>query len=306
METSLDVSTCPTPRSLTFLSLPGEVRNDIYDLALTTSGQKTFRSSSELHYQKDLSGKEQVVPVTLTDVGLLTVSKQVGREAASIFYGQHIFHYSIKRRGTREPPAHFFKQITAIKHLSISYTATYPRSIKAQRIDKIVAQHIQFITENCTQLSTLNFHILANQMEGNGFESPLEAGQTSEKLCSLYPRLERLTLISFGPFNALAKFRNSISTPIARPNRTLSGPSSKPARSGSVSASAGSVTHVGNAEMPASHFWSSYVGKQWPHITISPWEASAMVKRQSPHQYHHWNQEESIRVWQLEKLGSHV
>lgn len=71
-------SSSPIPRS--FLSLPGELRNEIYRYALVV-GRRPFA----------LQMPEKMHPESYADTALLRVNKQVFRETSSIFYHENTF-----------------------------------------------------------------------------------------------------------------------------------------------------------------------------------------------------------------------
>lgn len=302
------ISSFPAHPPTTFLSLPGEIRNGVYKLALTTSKQNILRPKHELEYRENQFRRTERAIVTLIDTSLLGVNKQIGREAASVFYGHHNFHYSIERRGAKEPPARLVKYIAIIRHLSVSYTASYPRSNRAEGIDNVIAQHIEYITEKCTQLCTLNFHILANQLENEAFESVLKAGDTSEKLRLLFPRLQRLSVVTFGPSEALKEFREGISTHPIYPGAVPR--ACPPLCEGKGHWDGFDPEHLNFApasqhyQQPVAAHWTSHITDSWPQLSISPWEDSGILKRRHSGQMLTWAWrrvylDEKIRVWHL-------
>lgn len=297
----------------TFLSLPGEIRNAIYELALTASKQRTLRPRHELEYREDWFGGIKKAFVTIIDTSLLGVNRQVSWEASEVFYGYHNFHYSIKRRGVKEPPARLVKHLAVIRHLSVSYTASYPRSIRAQRIDNVIAQHIDYITNNCTQLCTLNFHILANQREEEEFRSILKAGHTSRKLRLLSPRLQRLSIVTFGPSDALVEFREGISNhPIYAGvvfKRCPPCCEEKSHRHKFIPEQLILTSDPQSSQHPTAAHWTSQIMESWPQLSISIWEDCGINKRQHPVRSGVWNWPpfarpyERIRVWHLRIPG---
>lgn len=145
-------TTTDTPAS--FLSLPSELRNGIYELIL-------------LHEEPidpwfDYNRRQKLTP------GLLRANKAVHREASSLFYAQNRFDFT---KGTLEDVASFLEQIGSnnaayIRHICVDF----PRFLYLDPSDVTLEEESVGILANiqsgCANLSTLTTSLYStNAME---------------------------------------------------------------------------------------------------------------------------------------------
>ncbi|KAN0070047.1 hypothetical protein V8E54_011628 [Elaphomyces granulatus] len=128
--------------STNFLSLPGELRNGIYELLLLRQ---------EPIEPLDYCRRYELTP------GLLRTSKTIHREASSLLYAQNRFDFSTL---THKEVASFLEQIgrinaNSVRHIIVSFPTIYldrhDVTLEDDRVHLILAQ----IQSDCAKLSTL-------------------------------------------------------------------------------------------------------------------------------------------------------
>lgn len=98
-----------------------------------------------------------------------------------------------------------------MKHLSISYVQPKPIWSKVKAAGEgLVANHLRYVNAQCPGLRTLSLHVLALQIEQGLLASMIGNGTAAGILRVISPRLDQLSMVAFGPPNALIVFRESI------------------------------------------------------------------------------------------------
>jgi hypothetical protein len=147
---------------LSFLSLPRELRDQIYELVL-------------LHEELRVPGYRCSIGQELTP-GLFQVSKTIHREATSLFYALNRFDFCF---ATAKENDSFFEQIgqdnvAYIRHISVKFPRFFfPKSgeITLDNDDVVVFENIQ---SRCANLSTLTMSLNAVLMAVDLEFGPLE------------------------------------------------------------------------------------------------------------------------------------
>lgn len=194
--------------SVSLFTLPPEVRLAIYEFSFTGGKECTLRRLHELPPQT------WTIAYKVFNNAILRTCKTIHAEALPLFYASHTFHYPAELDGVFQRPNITEAYLGWMKHLSISVTVTpYSRA----NLDAIVARHVQTMIEHCAKLSSFTLHVVPSSEATDPpmfsllpIPRTLKKGAAADALKTLRPRLNRLSIVTFGDWDTLHHIRQAI------------------------------------------------------------------------------------------------
>ena len=188
--------------------LPPELRAAVYK-ALSSSNRK-------LTLRRPQDAKFRHAHITLFDNSILATCKTIHAEALPLFYASQTFHYCAELNGLLRQPAIPEAHLALAKHVSIEATVN---SQSATKLDAVIAAHVQTIIRYCVRLSSFTLHVIPAAEPGS-FNSSIRSlsllpttfseGIAATQLKTLRPRLDRLSVVTFGGWDTLHHLREAI------------------------------------------------------------------------------------------------
>ena len=190
-------------------TLPPEVRCEVY--------KALFSITDDIILRHRVDPRARSTPsATSVNNAILRTCKTIYTEALPFFYASQRFHYSAERHGDFSKPTFFPSSAKWIKYLSIEVTITV-NSQPSSKSDANVAKSIWIISKFCTTLSEFTLHIIPaielGRPPGPSQERITDAfayGTAAKALKALRPRLQLLSIVTFGDCDALYRFREVI------------------------------------------------------------------------------------------------
>ncbi|KAM0796918.1 hypothetical protein BDR22DRAFT_892848 [Usnea florida] len=216
-------ATKPQP-SLSFFTIPTEIRLIIYGLIFTTGEECTLRRSKDVP-PRHCSSKQTLI---MFPSSILQTNKTIHTEALPIFYGSQTFHYSTELNGLFGQPTIPNAYLGWMKHMSIDVTVA---KNTLGKVDSIIAIHTRAILQHCTQLSSFTLHIIKAVKTGLGHimhpysigngphnnkyaywtaQDSLLKGASAKLLKALRARVQQLSIVYLGKWQTLYPLRNAI------------------------------------------------------------------------------------------------
>lgn len=214
-------------KAFRFKDLPREIRDMIYELYFDP-GISTIRMPEKAW---DISGgdlsnswyippigqadrKHEDHPPTKLDT-ILLVDRQTFKEASAILTNYYAFHFS-PREETLYWPAPFTAYMSTMKHLSLEYTEEFVfdkqhRREQLTRADISIAALANELLVEAPQLRTFELCILTTTWKGQPVSCLPGNGAAAKALRALATRVDRLTVVGFGPRDTLGDLRHYIS-----------------------------------------------------------------------------------------------
>ena len=193
-------------------ALPVEIRLAIYRFSFARSHRRTLRRF------EDLTSRRPITPMVKAffSTSILATCKTVHAEALPVFYASHTFHYSAERNGVFHQPTIKQEYLQWVKHISIDATLTFH---SWKRLEPAIVKHLQTIIEHCTKLRTFTLHIIpavGPDLDFSPFFSleliprTLCKGAAANAIRMLRPRLDQLSIVSFGNWDTMLYLRKAI------------------------------------------------------------------------------------------------
>ena len=196
-------------------ALPTEIRLAIYRFSFTTNNECTLRRTEDFMSQKP--------PVSFFfgffNTSILTTCKTIYAEALPLFYASQTFHYPAELDCVFRQPSIKHEYLQWVKHLSIDVTLTL-QSFK--KLEPIVTKHVEKLIKYCPKLSSFTLHVIpASESQAFGtahffmlelIPPTLNKGTAANALRKLRPRLDQLTIVSFGKWETLHHLRKAIAS----------------------------------------------------------------------------------------------
>lgn len=196
--------------------LPTEIRLAIYEFSFTINNNKCT-----LRRMEDLLSLKSPIPffIGLFSNSILTTCKTIYAEALPLFYASQTFHYPAEVDGLFCQPAIKHEYLQWVKHISIDVTLNL-QSFK--KLEPIVTRHVEKITKHCPKLSSFTLHVIPAS-ESQAFDTArffllelipptLNKGIAARALRKLRPRLDELSIVSFGKWDTLHDLRKAIAS----------------------------------------------------------------------------------------------
>ena len=188
-----------------FSTLPPEVRCLIY--------KALFGKRCILRRVDDAKARNAPY-ITPFDNSILRTCKTFYTEALPIFYASQTFHFPAELDSIFRENNILQAHLGLVKNISIEVTVHY---LSFEKLDSIVAKHVDRIIEHCTKLSTFTLHIIPATRP---IDEPLISqtlvrytftkSTASKALKTLLPRLQSLSMVNYGNWHDLHYFREAI------------------------------------------------------------------------------------------------
>ena len=184
----------------TLTNIPVEIRLQIYRMVFPPMLGPLRRLS-------DISDRSAPL-----NISILLANKQTHGEALAEFYALHTFHYSLDKYDSIWHGFMPKRCLSLLKHISMDL-AWYA---DGGRGDREIARHLDSLVKRCPDLKSLTLHLLPAPTRP-GSESWLVekmslnwAKATTPILYTLRLKLDRLSVVTFGPTDGLAEMRKEI------------------------------------------------------------------------------------------------
>lgn len=194
----------------TILDLSPETLLDVFEHLFTTAPRSTLRSPYNPCHRRGAGGPADIMPIVLVDTMPLVICKKMHNEAISAFYSSHTFHHSLKTTDyLLNLTVHQDKYRPLMKHISADV-----KLVRLQRTTNEIkmAKRLQHLQQDCHNIRTFTLHIIVSkyshldflEMTGNPNQHIVEV------LRSMQPRLDRFSIVTFGPPQAMSQLQSAI------------------------------------------------------------------------------------------------
>lgn len=213
---STEPSSADNPRiPASFITLAVETRLQIYDLVFVSQEKVALRRRDGIDDEKVMEALSNTFNTTI-----LTTCRRVYQEALPFFYSSQIFHYSINSvslcEGSLVGDSHnmtscerhgahpfFSNHLNLLVHLSLDLEIN-----DWETADKVLSDQMAFFNFECPKLGTVTVHLFHNYDRLNSVFR--RHGATAKELRVLLSRVERLTIVTFGKWDAIRELRLGI------------------------------------------------------------------------------------------------
>ena len=146
------------------------------------------------------------------NISMLLMNKQTHREVLAEFYALHTLHFSLDQYNLIWRGFIPKRYLPLLKHISVDIV-WHADDVK---IDQKIAKHLDVLVKRCPALKSLTLHLLPALVKGSTGSWPVRqlslgwAKETTPMLYTLRLRLDRLSIVAFGPTDSLAGMRKEI------------------------------------------------------------------------------------------------
>lgn len=203
---SASVTATTVQHAIGLFTLPPELRLATYKCLFSITDECTLRRLEDVASRKGIK---------LANSSILTTCKMIYTEALPLFYASRTFHYPAELDGLFRQPKILEAHLKWVKHISIEVTVT----TKAyDKVDAIVARHVETIIKHCKNLGSFTLHVIPTTKP----DTPpifslalilpicLGEGAAAEALSTLRPRIDQLSIVTFGNWHILHHLREAI------------------------------------------------------------------------------------------------